>query len=123
MAGLVRLLAAKPAGTTGLGIRIGMAQPPISIRTQGGYTLGGGAAGTQGVHIESSYDSTNGVDGTWSREIGTKGGPLDTEVQVGELTDLPDGETAIITHTQRWIRGVTGSTMGGLATAFMEFPR
>jgi len=124
MAGLVKLLNAQAAGVTGLGIRLGMAQPPFSIRTQGTYTLGAGAAGTQGVNIESSYDSTNGVDGTWAREIGTKGGQNDaSDVQTAELVDLPSLDTAIITHTMRWIRATTGAGMNGSATVFMEAPR
>ena len=124
MAGLLKLLNAQAAGVTGLGIRVGMAQPPITIKTQGGYTLGAGAQGTQGVNIESSMDSTDGINGTWGRELGTRGGQNDAnDVQTAELADLPNLDVAIITHTVRFIRATTGSGMNGSATVYMEFPR
>ena len=124
MAGLLKLLNAQPAGVTGKGIRVGMAQPPITIKTQGTYTLGAGAQGTQGVNIESSMDSTDGTNGTWAREIGTKGGQNDaSDVQTAELADLPSLDVAYISHTIRYIRATTGSGMNGSATVYMEFPR
>lgn len=117
----VKLLNAQAAGVTGPTIKIGMGQPSYVIRVQGGFTLGGGAAGTQGVNIETSPD--DGV--TWVRDVGMVGGEnvTETSTEVAELVDLPDKTVAYIEHYAKHIRARTGSGMVGSATVWMEMER
>lgn len=115
MASKVKLLSAAAASTTGTAFKIGTGQQPYTILIRGGFGLGGGVAGTKGVHIETSDDNTN-----WFRDIGVMGGVNLTEATTGELTDLPDQTIAIIQHHASWIRAVTGSGMTGAATVEVE---
>jgi hypothetical protein len=116
----VKLLNAAAAGFTGTVFKSGMSGLPYSIYTQGGYGLGGGAAGTQGVNIEVSHDNVQ-----WERGIGVVGGENYTEATstVQELVDLPDKTVAYIQQHHTYIRAKTGSGLTGSATCYFEAAR
>lgn len=116
----VKLLATAAAGVTGTAFKNGMGQPPYTIYTRGGYTLGGGAAGANGVNIEVSDDGTN-----WMRGIGLVGGQNFTEASTTtqELVDIPNLSVVDIQQYHKYIRAVTGASMVGSATVILEHPR
>lgn len=114
----VKLLNAQGAGVTGAAYKIGTGIFPYTIRIRGGITLGGGAAGTKGISVETSEDNVN-----WARDFGHIGGENFTEVEIGELIDLPDKTIAYISHNALWIRALTGSSMVGLATVELSMSR
>jgi hypothetical protein len=120
MPNLVKLLNAANANTTGQGIKIANSKQPFTIRTSGGYALGGGAAGTKGVQIQSSVDSTNGIDGNWFMEEGQLGGPNVTEAApaANDLIDIPNLSIIRIDKPMKWIRAVANTFTG---TATVEF--
>jgi hypothetical protein len=132
----VKLLDAGIAGSTGTPFKIGMGAPPYVIRVVGGYTNGSGAAGTNGVSIETSPDFKAPVDinnpfptamqiasANWNREIGHVGGENETETELGELKDLHDKAIAYITHYALWIRAKLGANAVGTATVYLEMNR
>ena len=115
----VKLLDGAAAGTTGAAFKIGMGAPPYSIRVIGGFSNGAGAAGTNGINIETSPD-----DGTtWNRAIGQVGGENETETVLGELVDLHDKANAFIQYYCKHIRAVLGANAVGTATVYLEMPR
>ena len=125
----VKLLNAAAPGTTGTPFKIGMGQPPYSIRVIGGFTNGAGSAGTNGVSIESSPNLSPAdpfptaaeiAAAAWNREIGIIGGENETETQTGEAIDLHDKAIVIIQHYTQWIRAKTGANMVGAATVYFE---
>jgi len=120
MASRVKLLDARLAGVTGLAFHNGMGQPPYTLETRGGYTLGGGAAGLNGVNIQISNDNIN-----WQRGIGLVGGENFTEATtaVQELVDLPNLSVVAIQQYHKYIRATTGSSMVGSATVVLQHPR
>lgn len=115
----VKLLNTAAAGTTGSTFKIGMGQPPYSIRVIGGFMNGAGATGTNGVNIETSPDGgTN-----WNRSIGIIGGENETETQTGEMVDLHDKANCIIQYYCQHIRAQTGANIVGTATVYVEMGR
>lgn len=116
----VKLLDTQAAGVTGASLKIGMGQAPYVIRVDGGFTLGGGSAGTNGVIIETSPD-----DGTtWDVDFGDFGGTGTTsETEERTLQDLPSGTIAFIRHYAKHIRARTGANMVGTATVRLEMGR
>ena len=129
----VKLLSAATPGTTGSPFRMGMGQPPYSIRTIGGYTNGAGTAGTNGVSIETSPDFTPAnpaaptaaeiAAATWDRAIGIVGGQNETETQTGEFVDLHADANCVMQYYARWFRAKFGSSATGTATVYLEMPR
>jgi len=116
----IKLLNAAPASTTGATIEVGTGMPPVTFRTDGGYTLGGGAAGTKGVSIQGSMDG--GV--TWGGLMGVVGGDNITDATTAQLNDLPDKTYASVPYYPgHKVRAITGSGMVGVATVYMEFSR
>jgi|SRR6516162_7969295 hypothetical protein len=112
-------------GTVGPWIKIGTGVPPITIRTSGGYTLGG-VAGQKGVTIEISGDQ--GVLEPAMVPMGVVGGGSNPDTTTGNLSDLPDQSVCSIPYyPASYIRGRTGTGMGlgtGTgATVYMDFPR
>lgn len=121
-----KLLNAAAPGATGASFRIGQGQPPYVIRVIGGYTNGAGAAGTNGVSIETSPDKNDQMSdavANWNRAIGTVGGENETEVQTGELVDLHDKANAFIPYYCKFIRAKLGANAVGTATVFIEMAR
>ena len=115
----VKLLNVAAAGATGTTFKIGIGQPPYSIRVIGGFTNGTGAVGTNGVNIETSPD--NGTN--FNRAIGIVGGENETETQTGEMVDLHDKANCVIQYYCKHIRAKTGSGMIGTATVYVEMGR
>lgn len=134
MASRVKLLNAAEAGTTGTPFKIGMGQPPYSIKTTGTYTNGAGAAGTNGVTVEVSpdlqhdyHDPNNPFPtaaeiaaATWIHAVGTVGGDNESETQVGELLDLHTKANCFIPSYSMWIRARAGANIVGTATCYFE---
>lgn len=121
MPGKVKLLNLAGPGATGLAYKIGTGNPPITIRTSGGYGNGSGSAGTNGVVIEGSSDQ--GVVEPWMTLMGVVGGAA-TDATTANLTDLPNLTVASMPYyPSTYIRARTGANMTGVATVFMEFPR
>src|SRR5437762_8022576 len=119
MAAKIKLLSVAPAGTTGATTKVGTGMPPISFRTDGGYTLAG-AAGAKGVIIEASSDGGT----TWGILMGVVGGANITDATTAQLTDLPDITFASVPYYPGGhVRARTGSGLVGNATVYMEFPR
>ena len=125
MANKVKLVNAQAAGVVGTGYRFDMARPPYTLRCSGGYTTGVGQAGTNGIKIESSNDSTTGLDGTWIQEVGVVGGANYTEQSTSaqDCVDLPDQTIVKIDHHCKWLRASTGANLGGTATVTAETDR
>ena len=124
----VKLLNGVAGGTTGTPFKIGMGQPPYTIRVWGGFTNGGGTAGTNGVNIQTSPNlSPAGPFPTaaeiaaaqWDITIAEIGGENETETQTGELKDLHDKANCMIKYYCKWIRAVAGANLVG--TAFVTF--
>lgn len=117
---IVKLLDGAAAGVTGLSFKNGTGQPPYTLYTRGGYTLGGGAAGTNGVNIEVS---DNDVD--WARGIGVVGGENYTEAAttIQELVDIPAKSVIAIQQHHQFIRAVNGAGLVGTSTVVLEHPR
>jgi hypothetical protein len=117
----VKLLNNAAAGATGHWIKIGTGPPPVTIRTSGGYALGSGTAGTNGVTIQISGDQ--GVNEPAMVPMGIVGGGS-TDASTANLTDLANLTVASMPYyPAAFIRAVTGANMTGNATVFMEFPR
>lgn len=132
----VKLLDEAIPNFVGTPFKIGMGAPPYVIRVVGGFTNGSGAAGTNGVSIESSPDLNPQFDpdhpfpttavinaANWAREIGHVGGENETETELGELKDLHDKAIAYITHYTKWIRARLGANATGTATVYLEMSR
>src|SRR5438067_781480 len=115
----IKLLTAAGPGVTGATTKVGTGMPPISFRTDGGYTISG-AAGAKGVIIEASSDGGT----TWGAMMGVVGGANIADATTAQLTDLPDLTFASVPYYPGGhVRARTGSGMVGNATVFMEFPR
>lgn len=116
----VKLLNAAAPGTTGTTFKNGMGQPPYTLYTRGGYSLGGGSTGANGINIEVSDDDSN-----WMRGIGIVGGENYTEAAttIQELVDIPDKSVIMIQQYHKYIRAVSGASMTGAATVVLEHPR
>lgn len=128
----VKLLNAAAPGTTGTPFKVGMGQPPYTIRTQGGYTNGSSTAGTNGVNIETSEDlvpaqpfptAAEIAAATWARVMGIVGGPNETEQTTLETVDLHNLDTVVLQFYTRWVRAIAGSNMTGSATVYFEMGR
>ena len=120
MAAKIQLLTSAAAGVTGATTKVGTGMPPVTFRTDGGYSLGGGGSGTKGVVVEASSDG--GV--TWGALMGVVGGQNITDNTTAQLSDLPDKTFASVPYYPGGhVRSRTGSTMVGTATVYMEFPR
>ena len=124
----VKLLNNATPGTTGTPFKIGMGQPPYTIRVWGGFTNGAGTAGTNGVNIQTSPNLSPAkpfptaaeiAAAQWDIAIGEIGGENETEAQTGELKDLHDKANCMIKYYCRWIRAVSGGNMVG--STFVTF--
>ncbi len=116
----IKLLNAAVSSSTGATTEVGTGMPPISFRTDGGYTLGAGGAGTNGVIIEASSDGGT----TWGVLMGVVGGQNITDATTAQLSDLPDKTFASVPYYPgHKVRARTGANMVGSATVYMEFPR
>jgi hypothetical protein len=112
-----KLLNAAAASVTGVGIKFDCGVAPVAIKCQGGYTT------ANGVNIQGSFDSTNGVDGIWANLEGTVVTPGGAATEVKELVNITDTSTIQFNYRVPWIRATTTAGMVGNATVYINFDR
>jgi hypothetical protein len=103
-----KLLDAQAAGVTGTGFRLGLTPPPYTLRTEGGFT-------GDTVSVQTAPTA----DGEYIEDFGMLGGPGEADARVAPLA-LNDEGFGIIEHKVHYIRGVTGASLTGTATLWLE---